>query len=95
MEAREIKISYLRKAAKADNQYPLRIVDGVRWHMRQDMPTDTIHNCFCIFIDDGLNQCGKLVTFGAIPSEILFGNGKHFYVVQAMPVFRACSRSGR
>ena len=94
MEAREIKISCLRKAAKADNQYPLRIVDGVRWHMRQDMP-DNHPQLFCVFIDDGLNQCGKLVTFGAIPSEILFGNGKHFYVVQAMPVFRACSRSGR
>lgn len=54
-----------------------------------------IHDCFCVFIDDGLNQCGKLVTFGAIPSEILFGNGKHFYVVQTMSVFRARGRSGR
>lgn len=33
----EIKINSLRKAAKEDNQYPLRMVDGVRWHMRQDM----------------------------------------------------------
>ena len=54
-----------------------------------------IHDCFCIFIDDGLNQCGKLVAFDAIPSEILFGNGKHFYVVQTMSVFRTCGRSGR
>ncbi len=37
LEACEIKINYLRKTAKADNQYPLRIVDGTRWHMRQDM----------------------------------------------------------
>lgn len=54
-----------------------------------------IHDYFCVFINDGLNQCGELIAIGTIPSKILFGNRKHFYVMQAMSVFGACSRSGR
>lgn len=53
-----------------------------------------IHDCFGIFVNDGLNKSSKLVAFGMVSSKILSGNRKHFYVVQTVPVFRACSRSG-